>query len=123
MEECALRIEQNISSIINVKDKVYQQLRFNYDRLKDGGIQNYFLIYALYREDLRILKEQMIRNWVRKGLIKEIGNLEANMENRQSYTKNTSRELLVRKYRNERVKMHDLVIDMAKLITQELYES
>ncbi|KAK5786757.1 hypothetical protein PVK06_041400 [Gossypium arboreum] len=60
-------LNRNISSIIDIKDNVYQQLRFSYDRLKDQRIQNCFLTCASYREDSGILKEQLIRDWVGKG--------------------------------------------------------
>ncbi|KAA3472437.1 disease resistance protein [Gossypium australe] len=116
-------LNRKISSIIDVKDKVYQQLRFSYDRLKDQRIQNCFLNCALYREDSGILKEQLIRDWIEKGLIEEMGSLEANMDKGHAILRTLVDNCLLENVGNERVRMHDLVTDMAKLSTQDLYES
>ncbi|TYG47478.1 hypothetical protein ES288_D11G341900v1 [Gossypium darwinii] len=116
-------LNRKISSIIDVKDKVYQQLRFSCDRLKDRRIQNCFLSCALYSEDSGILKEQLIRDWVGKGLIEEMSSLEANMDKGEAILRTLVENWLLENVGNERVRMHDLVTEMAKLITQDLYES
>ncbi|PPD73673.1 hypothetical protein GOBAR_DD29403 [Gossypium barbadense] len=114
-------LNRKISSTIDVKDKVYQQLRLSYDRLKDRSTQNCFLACASYRQDLGILKQQLIRDWVGKGLIEEMGSLEANMDKGEAILRTLVENWLLENVGNERVRMHDLVTDMAKLITQDLY--
>ncbi|MBA0803940.1 hypothetical protein Gohar_014099, partial [Gossypium harknessii] len=116
-------LNRNISSTIDFKDKVYQQLIFSYNQLKNRRIQNCFFTCALYRENLGILKEQLIRNWVRKGLIKEMDSLEANMDNGQAMLRTLIENCLLENIGKERVKMHDLATNMVKFIIQELYES
>ncbi|TYG96234.1 hypothetical protein ES288_A11G332700v1 [Gossypium darwinii] len=91
--------------------------------ISNQRIQNCFLTCASYREDSGILKEQLIRDWVGKGLIEEMGSLEANMDKGQAILRTLVENCLLENVGNERVRMHDLVIDMVKLITQDLYES
>ncbi|XP_022717718.1 probable disease resistance protein At1g15890 [Durio zibethinus] len=64
-------LKRNVQTVmdVDVKGMVYQQLRFSYDRLNDPKIQNCFLTIASYDEDSGIQKEQLIRDWIRKGLI------------------------------------------------------
>ncbi|XP_022717715.1 putative disease resistance protein At4g10780 [Durio zibethinus] len=107
---------------VDVKGMVYQQLRFSYDRLNDPKIQNCFLTTASYHEDSGIHKKQLIGDWIRKGLI-DMGNMQANIDRGQAILGKLIDNCLLENVGNGRVKMHDLVRDMAVLITQELYSS
>ncbi|XP_022717055.1 probable disease resistance protein At1g12280 isoform X2 [Durio zibethinus] len=118
-------LKRNVQTVmdVDVKAMVYQQLRFSYDRLNDPKIQNCFLTTASYDEDSGIQKEQLIRDWIRKGLIDDMGNMQANIDRGQAILGRLIDNCLLENVGNGRVKMHDLVRDMAVLITRELYSS
>ena len=113
-------MNRNNIQIVNsdVKDVVVQQLRFSYYRLNDPKIQKYFLSCASHLEDSGIPKEQLIRNWIRKGLIDVMGNKQANLERGQAILRELVNNCLLENVENGIVKMHDLVRDMALLIIQ-----
>ncbi|TYJ11935.1 hypothetical protein E1A91_A11G312300v1 [Gossypium mustelinum] len=114
------REELKSNILVWVKEKVYPQLRFSYDRLKDSGIQKCFLTCASYCEDLGILKEQLIMDWIEKGLIEEMGSMEVMLDKGQAILRTLVGNCLLEDVGNERVTMHNLTRDMAKLIMQEL---
>ncbi|KAK8272417.1 hypothetical protein V6Z12_D11G330400 [Gossypium hirsutum] len=113
-------VELKSNILVWVKNEVYSQLRFSYDRLKDPGIQKCFLTCASYCEDLGILKGQLIMDWIEKGLIDEMGSKEVMLDKGQAILRTLVENCLLEDVGNERVRMHDLTIDMAKLIIQEL---
>ncbi|MBA0771066.1 hypothetical protein Gotri_019593 [Gossypium trilobum] len=113
-------VELKSNILVWVKNEVYSQLRFSYDRLKDSGIQKCFLTCASYCEDLGILKGRLIMDWIEKGLIDEMGSKEVMLDKGQAILRTLVENCLLEDVGNERVRMHDLTIDMAKLIIQEL---
>ncbi|KAK8573717.1 hypothetical protein V6N13_009805 [Hibiscus sabdariffa] len=48
-------------SVNGLKDEVFQQLRFSYDRLKDPKLQECFLSCALYQEDEEIEEKKLFQ--------------------------------------------------------------
>ena len=107
-------LNRNNIQIVNsdVKDVV------SYDRLNDPKIQKYFLSCASHLEDSGIPKEKLIREWIRKGLIDDMGNKQANLEMGQAILRELVNNCLLENVENGRVKMHDPVRDMALLIIQ-----
>ncbi|GLT96077.1 hypothetical protein SLE2022_137260 [Rubroshorea leprosula] len=100
----------------------FQILKFSYDHLIKKQIQYCFLYCALYPEDCKIPKEEIIESWIDEGFIDE-------MESRQSMKDegygilrkledNSLLELIKDEVRGDRVRMHDLIRDMALDITR-----
>ncbi|XVF78223.1 hypothetical protein PTKIN_Ptkin14bG0113000 [Pterospermum kingtungense] len=116
-------LNKNIQTVnsVDVKDMVFQKLRFSYDRLNSPEIQKCFLSCASHPED--ISKEQLINDWIRKGLIGDIGGMRAKSDRGQAILRQLIDNCLLEKVENGRVKMHDLVREMAVQISQELYSS
>ncbi|GKV32630.1 hypothetical protein SLEP1_g41224 [Rubroshorea leprosula] len=100
----------------------FQILKFSYDRLKDKQIEDCFLYCALYPEDYRILKEEIIEYWIDEGFIDEMDTRQA-MKDEGYYILTKLEEcslleLIREEYEGDCVRMHDLIRDMALHITK-----
>ncbi|KAL4376856.1 hypothetical protein GQ457_02G038030 [Hibiscus cannabinus] len=104
-------------SVNGLKDEVFQQLQFSYDRLKDGKLQDCFLSCALYPEDWEIEEEKLIQLWIAEGLVEEVDSIQAEFDRGRAIMNRLIRNCLLEVFserENERtVKMHDLLRDMA----------
>ncbi|KAG5224090.1 disease resistance protein [Salix suchowensis] len=106
----------------DMDEKVFKVLRVSYDRLDDGlPLQKCLLYCALFPEDDLIEREVLIDFLIDEGIIEEIRRQDAvdkghTMLNRLEYV-----SLLesAKTYDGKRVKMHDLIRDMAIKIQQE----
>ncbi|GLT96094.1 hypothetical protein SLE2022_137410 [Rubroshorea leprosula] len=125
----------------------FQILRFSYDRLENPQIQYCFLYCALYPEDHKIRKEEIIESWIDEGFIDEMesrqlmrgegygiwkklvdSSLLELIEDEDSEDQDSEvwrrmylyRKDWVRKHEDSKdcVRMHDLVRDMALDITR-----
>ncbi|KAK8503591.1 hypothetical protein V6N12_024763 [Hibiscus sabdariffa] len=105
------------TSVNGLKDEVFQQLRFSYDRLKDGKLQDCFLTCALYPEDWEIREEELIQLWIAEGVMEEVDNIQAKLDRGRAImnrlTRNCLLEVFTERENERRVKMHDLLRDMA----------
>ncbi|XP_039022275.1 putative disease resistance protein At3g15700 [Hibiscus syriacus] len=106
----------NIQGITDVKNTIYRQLRFSYDRLNDPRIRNCLPSCASYGEDSGIRKDRLVRDWIGKGLIDDT-------DEGQAIVRTLVDNCLLENVGNERLQMHDIVREMAQLINRELYES
>ncbi|ESQ47302.1 hypothetical protein EUTSA_v10028060mg [Eutrema salsugineum] len=104
-------------------DKILPILKFSYDDLKDQNVRSCFLYCSLFPEDYEIEKERLIEYWIGEGFIN--GNRGEDGSNNQGHAIIGS---LVRahllmdvdpKFSAEKVKMHDVVREMALWIGKE----
>ncbi|KAK8479364.1 hypothetical protein V6N12_012469 [Hibiscus sabdariffa] len=104
-------------SVNGLKDEVFQQLRFSYDRLKDQKLQECFLTCALYPEDGAIREGELIQLWIAEGVMEEMDGRQAKLDRGHAIMNRLVRNCLLEVFterENERiVKMHDLLRDMA----------
>ncbi|KAK8589077.1 hypothetical protein V6N12_023484 [Hibiscus sabdariffa] len=98
-------LKRSTPGILDAKNMIHQQLRFSYDCLKDPRIRNCVLACASCREDSGILKEQLIGDWIEKGLIND-------MDKGQVMLRTLVDDCLLENVGNERVRLHDLVRDV-----------
>ncbi|QHO40116.1 Disease resistance protein [Arachis hypogaea] len=86
-----------------------------------------FCFCALYPEDFRISKEQLIHLWMANGLIKSKGHLEVEDVGNQQWEELLQRsffqEVSIDKYGNTTFKIHDLFLDLAHSIVGEEYKA
>lgn len=118
-------LNKNIQTVnsVDVKDMIFQNLRFSYDRLNNSEIKNCFRSCTSYHEDLGISKQQLIQDWIKKGLIGDIGNMQAKLDRGEAILRQLVDNCLLEKVETGRLKMHDLVRDMAVHINEEFYSS
>ncbi|ESQ47323.1 hypothetical protein EUTSA_v10028114mg, partial [Eutrema salsugineum] len=105
-------------------DKILPILKFSYDDLKDQNVRSCFLYCSLFPEDYEIEKERLIEYWIGEGFIN--GNRGEDGSNNQGHAIIGS---LVRAhllmdvdrdaYLAEKVKMHDVLREMALWIGKE----
>ncbi|GKV47817.1 hypothetical protein SLEP1_g54679 [Rubroshorea leprosula] len=100
----------------------FQILRFSYDRLENQQIQYCFLYCALYPEDHKILREEIIESWIDEGFIDEMQSRQSMKDEGYGILRkledNSLLELIEDEDSEDCVRMHDLVRDMALDITR-----
>ncbi|KAK5786749.1 hypothetical protein PVK06_041392 [Gossypium arboreum] len=110
-------------SVNGLEEEVFQQLRFSYDRLKDPKLQHCFLSCALYPEDWEIEERELVRFWIAEGLVEEMDSRLAEFDRGRAIMNRLLNNCLLEDFskwgNRRRVKMHDLVRDMALHITSE----
>ncbi|XP_058086050.1 disease resistance protein At4g27190-like [Magnolia sinica] len=109
------------TDIEGMQDNVFGRLKFSYDRLNDDKSRACFLYCSLYPEDYQIPVEEVIKYWIWEGLIDEVGDTEAEIDNGYFIVNRLVRACMLESgvdYNGiEFVKMHDLLRDMAIIIT------
>ncbi|XP_031248100.1 disease resistance protein SUMM2-like [Pistacia vera] len=97
---------------------VISRLQFSYDRLKHKKLQHCFLYCALYPEDFKIPKEELIDYWIAEGLVDERARMQAMYDEGYSILNRLVNNCLLESSDDGRcVKMHDLIREMALYIT------
>ncbi|KAF3453616.1 hypothetical protein FNV43_RR04057 [Rhamnella rubrinervis] len=98
---------------------VYQVLEVSYRSLNDSNVQECFLYCALYPEDYKIKREELIERFIDEGLIERMKSRQAELDRGQTILNKLENACLlegvVDNFPNEKkcVKIHDLVRDMA----------
>ncbi|KAJ0074999.1 hypothetical protein Patl1_34806 [Pistacia atlantica] len=101
-----------------METNVPRQLQFSYDRLKSKNVQHCFLYCALYPEDFKIPKEELIDYWIAEGLVDERASMQATYDGGYSILNRLVNNCLLETADDGRcVKMHDLIREMALYIT------
>ncbi|KAE8726399.1 hypothetical protein F3Y22_tig00006992pilonHSYRG00022 [Hibiscus syriacus] len=112
-------------SVNGFEDEVFQQLQFSYDLLKDPKLQHCFLSCALYPEDQEIDEGRLIRLWIGEGLVEEMDSMQAEFDRGRAIMNrlinNSLLEVFTERENRRRVKMHDLLRDMALHIAKSRF--
>ncbi|XP_044485059.1 probable disease resistance protein At5g63020 [Mangifera indica] len=113
---------KSMQSVRGMETDVPKILQFSYDRLKSKEVQHCFLYCALYPEDFKIPKEELILYWTAEGLLDDKGSMQETNDAGYSILNRFVNNCLLEIADNGRcVKMHDLVRDMALQITNNNY--
>ncbi|XP_021637567.2 disease resistance protein At4g27190 [Hevea brasiliensis] len=121
-KEAALELKQaRPANIEGVDDEVYKCLRLSYDYLRDKEAKFMFLFCCLFPEDFDIPVEDLVRYGIGLGIFEDVRIQEA--RNRARSIVNNLKEscLLLTSKWDGYVKMHDVVRDVAKSITSDVY--
>ncbi|XP_073262937.1 putative disease resistance protein At4g10780 [Populus alba] len=108
----------------DMDEKVFHILRFSFMYLKESELQQCFLYCALFPEDFKIRREDLIAYLIDEGVIKGRKSREAEFNKGHSMLNKLERVCLLESakvvFDDDRfVKMHDLVRDMAIQILEE----
>ncbi|XP_058105059.1 disease resistance protein SUMM2-like [Magnolia sinica] len=114
------QLRSSVTEIEGMQDEVFGRLKFSYNRLSNEKSRACFLYCSLYPEDYKIPVEEVIKYWICEGLIDEVGDIQAKIDNGHSIVNKLVRAcMLESSIDNVRyVKMHDLIRDMAIGITK-----
>ncbi|XP_077223385.1 disease resistance protein At4g27190-like [Tasmannia lanceolata] len=100
--------------IEGMEKEVYQSLRISFSHLKTEELKQCFLFCALFPEDFEIPVERMIRYLIAEGILVKFENLEEAMNKGCAFIeKLKSCSLLLESEQKGKVRMHDMVRDMA----------
>ncbi|KAK2965081.1 hypothetical protein RJ640_012555 [Escallonia rubra] len=104
--------------INGIHDKVYKLLKWSYDALEGTTIKSCFLFCALYPEDFSIDVKELVQSWLAEGLIDELRSYEESTNRGIALIENLKDScLLERGDFDNRVRMHDVVRDLASWIS------
>jgi Leucine-rich repeat (LRR) protein len=118
------------SSVVDkgIEQALFERLRISYDQL-DGPIKTCFLYFAAFPEDSEIPVEHLCQIWIVEGLFgEELDKDEALNEAHCALNELLGRSLVERacgeesSWNGERVKMHDIIRDLAIHISREGHE-
>ncbi|XP_058087027.1 disease resistance protein At4g27190-like [Magnolia sinica] len=114
------QLRSSVTEIEGMQDEVFGRLKFSYNRLSNEKSRACFLYCSLYPEDYKIPVEEVIRYWICEGLIDEVGDIQAKIDNGHSIVNKLVRACMLESFidRVRYVKMHDLIRDMAIGITK-----
>ncbi|XP_058093983.1 disease resistance protein At4g27190-like [Magnolia sinica] len=111
------------SEIEDMEEQVFKRLKFSFDRLKNDTIKDCFLYGALYPEDHSVYVHELIGYWRAEGLIDVERNLTEAREKGHAILKDLTDASLLERIDDFRVKMHDVIRDLALRITSLMGES
>ncbi|GLT51628.1 hypothetical protein SLA2020_250260 [Shorea laevis] len=107
-------LRQCVESVKGVEDEIFGRLRFSYDHLRNLQIQKCFLYCSLFQEDYEFVGKELIEGWIDEGLIDELGSRQAAYDRGHAILNRLQHNCLLEKcVESDRVKMHDVVRDMA----------
>ncbi|GLU15399.1 hypothetical protein SLE2022_318940 [Rubroshorea leprosula] len=110
-------LQKGVKSVKGSDDEIFVRLRFSYDRLKCLEIQKCFLYCSLFPEDYEFPRKELIEGWIDEGLIDELGSRQAAYERGHAILNSLQQNCLLEECVGSddvmRVKMHDVVRDMA----------
>ncbi|KAI9186645.1 hypothetical protein LWI28_019443 [Acer negundo] len=108
------KLKKQAGSAEGMVDEVFPRLKFSYDRLKNAKMKQCFLYCALYPEDFEISKEELIEYWIVEGLLDVMDTRQEMYEEGFSILERLENNGLLESVKDQgRVKMHDLVRDLA----------
>ncbi|KAJ1691918.1 hypothetical protein LUZ63_016073 [Rhynchospora breviuscula] len=105
------------------EEKIFHQLKYSYDSLESGVLKDCFLACSLWPEDWLINKDDLIECWMGLGLLDAF---DAENYYNIGYTligKLLSACLLEQGASTYRVKMHDVIRDMALWLAHDSYKA
>ncbi|KAG5223821.1 disease resistance protein [Salix suchowensis] len=112
------------SKFRDMEDEVFRLLRFSYDRLDNDSVLQQCLLYcAIFPEDYKIEREELIGYLIDEGIVEERRSRQATFDEGHTMLNKLENVCLLesaRGYGSRRcVKMHDLIRDMAHQIFQK----
>ncbi|GLU15317.1 hypothetical protein SLE2022_318170 [Rubroshorea leprosula] len=107
-------LQKGVKSVNGSEDEIFVRLRFSYDRLGNSKIQKCFLYCSLFQEDFEFSRKKLIEDWIDEELIDEMGSRQEAYDSGHAILNSLQTKFLLEEcVRSDRVKMHDVVRDMA----------
>ncbi|XP_028115378.1 disease resistance protein SUMM2-like [Camellia sinensis] len=114
-------LTSSTKQIMDNESMMFERLKFSYSHLNEEKLQHCFLYCALYPEDDIIPREELIEYWIAEGLIAEMNSIEAMFDKGHAILNKLINPCLLESHTNihkeEFVRLHDLIRDMALKIT------
>ncbi|KAL6334982.1 hypothetical protein AAG906_023787 [Vitis piasezkii] len=107
------------SKFSGMGDHVFPILKFSYDNLSDDTIKACFLYLAIFREDYEIRDDDLIFLWIGEGFLDECDNIDEAFNQGHDMIEHLKTVCLFENGEFDRVKMHDVIRDMALWLASE----
>ncbi|XXG59690.1 hypothetical protein AAC387_Pa04g1729 [Persea americana] len=120
-ENALYQLRRSIPGIEGMENDVFKKLKFSYDHLENEKIRSCFLYCSLFPEDCEINANVLVELWIWEGLIDEMENKQAEVNHGQVILNKLKRCCMLESGDSEDVetiKMHDLMRDLAIIITR-----
>ncbi|KAM1060535.1 hypothetical protein EV2_025867 [Malus domestica] len=109
----AIRVlKESASEFSTMGDKVFPLLKFSYDNLPSETIKSCFLYCALFPEDFRMSKDDLLYFWMCEDMFEEYVNVDV-AKNETYHIIGTLLSACLLEEEGNFVKMHDVIRDMA----------
>ncbi|KAL5802617.1 hypothetical protein ACOSQ4_030922 [Xanthoceras sorbifolium] len=114
-------LRKSVPAIKGIENNVYKSLKWSYDSLEGENTKSCFLYCSLFPEDFSIEVNELVRYWLAEGLIDEQENYEDSFNRGIALIENLKDCCLLEDgAREDTVKMHDVVRDVAIWIASSL---
>ena len=103
-------------------DSLFPVLAFSYDSLPDEAIKSCFLYCSLFPEDYEISPQHLIELWIGEGLLEEYDSIQEERNQGEEIIERLKDVCLLesgRSQKQEYLKMHDVIRDMALWLASE----
>ncbi|KAL9236363.1 hypothetical protein vseg_011043 [Gypsophila vaccaria] len=120
-ENTLYELRKPLSRHDDMGDEVFRLLKFSYDSLKDEKVKHCFLSCVLFPEDVKIFRENLIDLWIMEGLLDERESKRDQQNYGHSILNRLENASLLETgiyYSQRCVTMHDLLRDMALIVTE-----
>ncbi|WJZ94671.1 hypothetical protein VitviT2T_013510 [Vitis vinifera] len=103
------------AEISGMEDELFHRLKVSYDRLSDNFIKSCFTYWSLFSEDREIYNENLIEYWIGEGFLGEAHDIHEARNQGHEIIKKLKHACLLEGCgsKEQRVKMHDVIHDMA----------
>ncbi|KAL8166181.1 hypothetical protein V2J09_007680 [Rumex salicifolius] len=109
-----------------MENEVFPSLQLSFNRLRDVKLQDCFLSCALYPEDYKWKRDEVVRFWMMEGHLEEIQSWQEQLNRAHTMLNRLISACLldaITESTTSFVKMHDLIRDMAIKISRERHHS
>ncbi|CAL5411983.1 unnamed protein product [Camellia sinensis] len=121
-DEAARELRKSVpTNIESVDQHVYKSLKLSYDYLQDEEAKACFLLCSLFPEDHNILIEDLVRYGMGLRVFKNVDTVHEARGRAKSMTKNLIASCLLLASKQDCIKMHDVVRDVAIDIGSKKY--
>ncbi|XP_062105380.1 disease resistance protein RPS5-like [Humulus lupulus] len=106
-------LKNSASSFSGMGDEVFPLLKFSYDNLSSEKVRSCFLYCSLFPEDWPINRDDLIYKWMCEGFLDECSDFESLQGQGYTIIGSLLYACLLEEVDETRVKMHDVIRDMA----------
>ncbi|XP_034696815.1 disease resistance protein SUMM2-like [Vitis riparia] len=108
-------LRKSPAEITGMEDKLFHRLKLSYDRLPDNASKSCFIYHSMFQEDWEIYNFQLIELWIGEGFMGEVHDIHEARDQGKKIIKTLKHACLLESggSRETRVKIHDVIRDMA----------
>ncbi|KAF3952031.1 hypothetical protein CMV_022371 [Castanea mollissima] len=114
--DALVKLRKSVLRTNKTDDQVLETLKFSYEQLKGEKLKQCLLHCALFPEDFKIEKQELVEHLIDEGIIERMESRQEEFDNGYTILRKLESACLLEGgndyYKGEFVKMHDLVRDM-----------